>query len=249
MGVELVRHANVVELRLDWPDSRNALGAPEGQELGDAVISATRDAEAHAVVLSSTGPAFCAGGHLKSLVDVARKGPQAVRDTVYTIFHRLFNAIEDSEVPVIAAVDGAATGLGADLALSADVTFIGERGWLHQGWMRMGVIPATGGTEFVRRRAGRAGVWRFLTADRVDARTAEAMRLAIAADNARDAALAMAAAIGAMPREQVAAVRRLSTIEDIRDHRAAALDYQMHFLSSDFFIASARAALAQCEGK
>ena len=52
-------------------------------------------------------------------------------------------------VPTIAAVDGAAVGMGMDLALACDSRFIGTTGWMRQGWARYGAIPATGGLVFL----------------------------------------------------------------------------------------------------
>jgi enoyl-CoA hydratase/carnithine racemase len=244
MSIIKTRQGKVLQLKLDWVATRNALGPDEGQALGDAIRAGTEDEQVHAVVLCSSGPAFCAGGNLASLVEIARGGPEPVRETIYKIFHGLFRAIEQSPIPIISAVEGGAIGLGADLALSADVTVLGPRGWLAQGWMKLHAIPATGGTEYVRRRTGRSGVWQFLAEDRVDAVRAEAMGLALSAPDALAEAMRLALKLASMPRPQLSAVRRLSRITDLEEHWKVALDYQANFIGSETFIRMADEILA-----
>src|SRR5688500_5164962 len=99
MGVLKQRHGAVAELTLDWPEVRNALGAPEGRELRLALEDTLADAEVGAVVLSANGKAFCAGGNLPAIVDLAKGGPHAVRDKVYGEFQGIFRAIGEARVP------------------------------------------------------------------------------------------------------------------------------------------------------
>jgi enoyl-CoA hydratase/carnithine racemase len=243
MSILEIHQGRILQLKLDWPATRNALGPEQGKELADAVRRGSQDYETGVIVLVSSGPAFCAGGDLQSLIPIARQGPEAVRSVIYTVFHGLFRAIEESEIPILAAVDGAAVGLGADLAMAADVTLVGACGWLSQGWMKMHTIPATGGTEYVRRRANRSGVWRFLAEDRVDGERCQELGLAVAAPEAISAALELAGKLASMPREQVAAVRKLSRIADLEEHWRVALDYQSKFISSQAFIDRGQAVL------
>jgi enoyl-CoA hydratase/carnithine racemase len=156
MGVREERHGDVAEIVLDWPEVRNALGPAEGAELRVALTRAACDPKVGAIVLSANGSAFCSGGKLPEIVELARGGPEAVRTAVYGEFQGVFRALQSSPVPVIAAVDGPAIGFGCDLALAANISFIGCAGWLAQGWMRAGLIPATGGTLYAMRRGGAA---------------------------------------------------------------------------------------------
>ncbi len=243
MGVLTSRHADVVELILDWPAIRNALGPSEGRELRLALEAATTDPTVAAVILSSSGKAFCAGGNLPEIVRLAEGGEDAVRTTIYGEFQGIFRAITKSPVPIIAAVNGPAVGFGCDLALAGEVTFIGNKGWLAQGWAKAGLIPATGGTLYVARRGGPQAVWRLLGADRVDGATAEQWGLAIACEDAREDALAMAATLGALPRAGLRAVTDLARISDRDAHLAAALTYQADFITGPDFAIRARAII------
>jgi len=141
--------ATVVTLR--WPESRNAMGVPEAAELAEALRAASRTARG-AVVLTGEG-AFCAGGDLRAIIELSRTyTPEQIQEHVYTRFQELVRILRDSEVPTIAAVDGAAVGLGLDLALACDVRLVGPKGWAQQGWARVGLVAGTGGVGFLARQ-------------------------------------------------------------------------------------------------
>jgi enoyl-CoA hydratase/carnithine racemase len=239
------KHGAVVEITLDWPEVRNAVGPGEGRELRLALERATADETVGAVVLSANGKAFCSGGKLPEIVELASGGPAAVESAIYGEFQGVFRAIRSSPTPVIAAVDGPAIGFGCDLALAGAVTLVGAQGWLAQGWMRAGLIPATGGTLYVAERGGPLAVWKLLAADRVDGPTAERWGLAIACERARDAALEMAAKFAAMPRGPLKALVELSRIGEPQAHLARALEHQTGFITDPGFAEAARVLLAR----
>lgn len=235
MSIIVQRHNTVLEITLDWPDKRNALGPVEGRELRLALESASADPTVAAIILTASGKAFCAGGNLPEIVRLAKQGIDAVTDAIYGEFQGVFRAIRQSPVPVIAAVDGAAVGFGCDLALAGSATFIGRQGWIAQGWMKAGLIPATGGTHYVIRRAGPQTLWRLLQADRVDGPTAESWGLAIACEDARSAALEMASKLASYPHNPLRAVTHLANIGDVDEHLQQALTYQAGFITAPEF--------------
>ncbi|SCW90619.1 2-(1,2-epoxy-1,2-dihydrophenyl)acetyl-CoA isomerase [Sphingobium faniae] len=240
MGILTQQHgAGVVEVTLDWPDILNAMGPEQARATRAALEAAFAREGVGAVILSANGKGFCAGGNLPAIVKLAEDGPDAVRKTIYGEFQALFRVIRSSPVPVITAVDGAAVGFGCDLALAGSATFIGERGWLRQGWNQVGLIPATGGAHYVAERGGAQAIWRMLAADRVDGATADAWGLGIACANARAAALEMADRIAALPLPPLKALTALSRIGDEKAHLAAALDYQAGFITHPDFAESA----------
>lgn len=235
MGIITQRHGAVAEITLDWPELRNAMGVPEGRELRLALETTLEDETVGAVVISANGKAFCAGGNLPAIVDLARGGQQAVRENIYAEFQGVFRAITNARVPVISAVEGPAIGFGCDLALAGSATFVGPAGWVAQGWIKAGLIPATGGTHYVKRRGGSQAVFRLLAADKVDGPTLEAWHLAIAATHAREAALDMAQKLAGYPRGALEAVVALERIDEPAAHLEAALAYQVGFLTHPDF--------------
>ncbi len=243
MGVLTKKIDQVVEITLDWPEIRNALGPVEAAELRVAMEAANADGGVAAIVLSANGKAFCAGGNLPEIVRLAAAGKDAVREKIYREFQGVFRAIRESKVPVIAGVDGAAVGFGCDLAIAGAMTFIGKQGWLAQGWAKLGLVPATGGTLYAMERGGPQAMWRLLAAERVDGPAAEALGLGIACEDGRAAALAAAARLAALPSEAVRAVTRLAGVREMEAHWEMALGYQAEFLTSPVFAARAAALL------
>ena len=246
MPAHIRRQGQIAEVVLDWPEVRNAIGPIEARELRLALEEATSDESLGALVLSGEGKAFCAGGNLPAIIDVIRAGGKdAVSDRIYTDFQGIFRLIQRSPIPVIAAVDGPAIGWGCDLALAGSVTFIGAKGWLAQGWIKAGLVPATGGTLYAMRRGGAQAVWHLLTADRVDGATAEGWKFATACENARESALAMAEKLASLPRAPMLATKRLTELENFDDHLDRALKYQVEFLTDPGFEALAAKALSK----
>lgn len=235
MPVQTQRHGDVLEITLDWPEVRNALGPTEGRELRLALETGNADDSIAAIVLSANGKAFCAGGNLPEIVRLAKQGADAVKTAIYGEFQGVFRAIRECPVPFIAAVDGAAVGFGCDLALAGSATFIGSQGWIAQGWIKAGLIPATGGTYYVVRRGGQQALWRLLQADRVDGPTAERWGLAIACESARDAALEMATKLASLPRQPLRVVSHLASISDPDEHLRSALEFQTGFITAPGF--------------
>lgn len=245
MGVIINRHGAATEIMLDWPDLRNALGPAEGRALREAIEGVANAADVSVIILSANGKAFCAGGNLPEILRLAEQGDDAVRTTIYGEFQGIFRAITACPVPVITAVDGPAVGFGCDLALAGSATFIGERGWLAQGWAKAGLIPATGGTLYAKRRGGAQAIWRLLAADRLNGPDAERLGLGIACHDARTAALTMAESFASLPDDVLRALVDLARTDDPGAHLAKALDYQAGFLTDPDFRARVSALLGR----
>lgn len=138
----------VAVLTLNRPAVMNALSSAMRLELLDAMGRAVADARV--VVLTGTGRAFCSGQELVDLGDVDIEA--ALRDE----YEPLLRAITDCPVPVVAAVNGAAAGAGANLALACDVVIACESASFIQAFTRIGLIPDAGGTYWLPRQIGMA---------------------------------------------------------------------------------------------
>ena len=249
MSVRVESVGSVATLRMDWPDKRNSIGPIEADELYVAFESA-RQSMASVVVLCASPPAFCAGGDLAAIAELARDGGEAVRQTIYGRFQRLIRAIVEFPGVTIAAVDGAAVGLGVDLCLACDHRYIGPAGWLSQGWAGIKAIPGTGGAWLATRIAGPRAAWEMLLSQRrVDAALAERLGLAIAVEEAAEAtAMERAQWMAAQPLSVVKAYKALINTaqnETFDAHLARCLEYQVEFLTSSEFFAAADSILAK----
>lgn len=148
--IRLTHTDGYAEIALDRPDVKNALSTQMRAELLHAVKSAEK--EARAIVLTGTGDAFCSGQDLsdgkKSVISANLE--RTLRDE----YMPLLRAIFDCEIPTISAVNGAAAGAGANLALAADVVIASERAVFLQAFTRIGLIPDAGGTYWLPRQVG-----------------------------------------------------------------------------------------------
>ena len=101
---------------MNWPEKRNALGPGDTREVGDAIERAGSLATT-GVILTGVG-AFCAGGDLEQFAELsANSSAHEVRSRIYENVHSVLRSIRGCAVPVVAAVDGPAVGLGLDYAV------------------------------------------------------------------------------------------------------------------------------------
>ena len=160
---------NIGCIRLNRPDVMNALNTQMRAEIADAV---TRIApQVRVVVLTGTGRAFCSG---QDLGDRSNAAQVDMERTLRDEYEPMLRAITDCPVPTITALNGAAAGAGANLALAADVVIASKSSYLMQAFTRIGLIPDAGGTYIMPRAMGMAkamGVALF--AEKITAEQAE----------------------------------------------------------------------------
>lgn len=157
-------------ITMNRPEVMNALNTTMRAELREALSRAT--GEARAIVLTGAGRAFCSG---QDLADGAATGGLDLETVLREEYEPVLRAITDCPVPVIAAVNGAAAGAGANLALSADVVIATESAVFLQAFTRIGLMPDAGGTWWLPRQVGLARAMGLaLFADKVTAAEAVA---------------------------------------------------------------------------
>lgn len=237
----------VTVITLEWPERRNAVGPEEVAEVADA-IGAASGKGSRGLVVTGHG-AFCAGGDLPAIMALVKQGPDVVRDAVYGRFQRLPRTILSAPVPVFAAVDGPAVGLGMDLALMCDDRFIGPKGWLRQGWGALGLVPGTGGELLLRRLAPNL-IWQLLgSGEKIDGVAAEHYGLGRpCSEPAIDTAVAaMDHLVSSVPADALAGyagLHRAELLREIDGHLAACLDFQVGLLTSSRFAEQAERLLS-----
>ena len=142
-------HADVAILTLNRPDVMNALTSALRRELLAAITHASTTARA--IVITGAGRAFCSG---QDLDDATQLGPADFERLLRDEYEPLLHAIYDCKVPTIAAVNGAAAGAGANLALACDVVIAAHSASFIQSFTRIGLIPDAGGTYWLPRQIG-----------------------------------------------------------------------------------------------
>ena len=136
-------------ITLDRPEVMNALNTQMRAEIAEAATSMGK--EARVVVLTGTGRAFCSGQDLGDRTNAANIDMER---TLRDEYEPMLRAIMECPVPTITALNGAAAGAGANLALAADVVIGAHSSYLMQAFTRIGLIPDAGGTYVMPRTMG-----------------------------------------------------------------------------------------------
>ncbi|MCY4153316.1 MAG: enoyl-CoA hydratase-related protein [Aestuariivita sp.] len=160
---------DIAVVRLNRPERLNALNVRMRAEICHAVKLASD--EARVVVLTGEGQAFCSG---QDLGDGGSAANLNLEQTLRDEYFPMLQAIYDCPVPTIAAVNGAAAGAGANLALTADVVVASDKAYFLQAFTRIGLIPDAGGTYFMPRMIGSAkAMGAALFAEKITAKQAD----------------------------------------------------------------------------
>lgn len=170
-------HGPVAVLTINRAESRNPLGADgDGDAFAAAASRINADRSIRAVILTGAGKAFSAGGDVKAMKDRAGafSGPGvAIRERYRTGIHRIVRSVWNIEVPVIAAVNGPAIGLGNDVACLADMRIASDTAIFGATFLKIGLVPGDGGAWLLPRVIGMARASELLyTGDTIDAQTA-----------------------------------------------------------------------------
>ena len=168
---------HVVVLTLALPDVRNAMTPELSSAWADAVEALRRDRSVRCVVVTGEGRAFCAGGDLGWLASEPDATVDALRDRMLP-FYETWLSLRALDVPSIAAVNGAAVGAGACLAMSCDIRYAGESAKFTVPFARLGMHAGMATTWLLPEIVGAAAARELLLTGRViDA--AEMLRLGL----------------------------------------------------------------------
>jgi 2-(1,2-epoxy-1,2-dihydrophenyl)acetyl-CoA isomerase len=160
-------------ITLNRPGKLNAFAGQMRQELATVVRHAAEDEDVRVLVITGAGRAFCAGadiGYMRELFE--QKNWQAFGDLVEA-GREVVTTIRKVHKPVIASVNGAAAGGGANLALACDMRIASDQATIGQTFNRIGLHPDWGGTYFLPRLVGQAKALELVFSGRmVDAKEA-----------------------------------------------------------------------------
>jgi 2-(1,2-epoxy-1,2-dihydrophenyl)acetyl-CoA isomerase len=169
---------DVACITLNRPDVLNSFDAAMSVQLQQVVADIASDGKIRAIYLTGAGRAFCAGQDLEEAV--GRTGGPAdgngISDFaahVRSMYNPLVLALRRMPKPVICAVNGVAAGAGANLALACDIVVAAEEASFLQAFVKIGLVPDTGGTWSLPRLAGQAqAAAMMLLGDKIPARRA-----------------------------------------------------------------------------
>jgi 2-(1,2-epoxy-1,2-dihydrophenyl)acetyl-CoA isomerase len=206
--VDVTREGPVLTITLNRPDVLNALNRSVHQGIF-AALELAQHPSVRAVVITGAGRGFCVGQDLQEF----SSGAGDVADNLRRNYHRNVLAIRALQKPVIAAVNGAAAGAGMSLALACDVRIAADSASFVPAFIKIGLVPDSGGTWLARRILGTARAFEWLTTGRrlsaEEARDWGLVSEVVAADHFAERAQEVAQLFAAMPTRAVWHTKRL----------------------------------------
>src|SRR5262245_2619687 len=155
MTVTVQRRGAVATIELDRPDAMNAWNRQLGEDLRAAVEQTAADEGVRAVVITGAGRAFSAGADLKDTgFATTPEGHPDVQAALTERYHPIIAGVREMPKPVIAAVNGAAAGIGCSLALACDLVIAAESAYFLLAFVNIGLVPDGGSSLLIPARVG-----------------------------------------------------------------------------------------------
>ncbi|BCZ79044.1 2-(1,2-epoxy-1,2-dihydrophenyl)acetyl-CoA isomerase [Paraburkholderia terrae] len=224
IGVDIDAATRVATVTLNRPDKLNSFTRAMHQELR-AALDEVEAAGARALILTGAGRGFCAGQDLADL-DFTPGAMTDLGDLIDQHFNPLIRRLQALPLPVIAAVNGTAAGAGANLALACDLVLAARSASFIQAFVKIGLVPDSGGTWFLPQRVGMARAMGLaITGDKLSADKAESWGLIWkAVDDAelQSTATQLAAQLAQQPTRAIAAIKQA-----MRSSATQTLDHQL----------------------
>ncbi len=161
---------NILVITINRPDKMNAINKDVMQELGEAIAELQSNPEIKSAIITGSGAkAFVAGADISQFTGLSvEEGMQVAQKG-----HDVFNSIERSTKPVIAAVNGFALGGGCELAMACHFRIASENAKFGQPEVNLGLIPGYGGTQRLVQLIGKGrALEALMTGNMIDANTA-----------------------------------------------------------------------------
>ena len=165
---------SVAVVTLNRPDALNALSLQLVKDLREA-LRQVAEQRARAVVLTGAGRAFCSGGDLREMRQIAEQTGNlaAFFEEPLKALHDCILTIRQTPVPFVAAVNGVCAGAGPNFALACDIVFAAENATFNQGFVKIGLTPDCGGSYFLPRVIGeKLAAEMLMTGDAITAKRA-----------------------------------------------------------------------------
>jgi enoyl-CoA hydratase/carnithine racemase len=210
--VRVDRASGILTLTLNRPEKKNALTGAMYAALGEAIEAADADPQIRCVLVQANGDSFTAGNDLSEFAAVNRG------DGERPDFNPLLRALAGATIPIVAAVQGRAVGVGTTMLLHCDLVYVAEDALLSTPFVNLALVPEAASSVLLPARMGHVRAFSmFALGDVVDGRTAVAWGLAnavVPGDQLRARARAAAEAIAARPPAAVRITKRLMRDRD-----------------------------------
>ena len=232
--------SGIVTITLNRPDKLNAFIGHMRRDLAEALEHAGSDRSVRAVIITGAGRAFCAGGDVNFMAELMQRNDSEEFARILGAGRRVILAIRQMTKPVIAAVNGPASGAGANLAFACDLRVAATTASFSQSFLKVGLHPDWGGTFFLPRLVTpNKACELFFLGEAIDAK--EALRLGIvnqvvAPEELQTATMQLAERLRAAPPIALAAAKQAvyasdaASLEEMLRHETEA---QLRCFESD----------------
>lgn len=143
---------SVATITLNRPDKLNAFTDEMIGEVTQALKAAGKDDEVRAILVTGAGRAFCAGQDISNFSGTV--GENRIYHHLMEHYRPMIKLFQTTEKPILAAINGAAAGAGASLALACDLRIMSTETYLLQAFNNIGLVPDTGSTWFLVQQVG-----------------------------------------------------------------------------------------------
>ena len=202
----------ITTITLNRPDKLNAFVGHMRRDLAEALEHAGSDRGTRVVIITGAGRAFCAGGDIAFMAELMQRRDAEEFSRILGAGRRVILAIRQMTKPVIAAINGPASGAGFNLALACDIRIAANTATFSQSFAKVGLHPDWGGTYFLPRLVTpNKACELFFLGESIDA--AEALRLnivnqVVAPEDLEAATLELAERLRAAPPLALAAAKQ-----------------------------------------
>jgi enoyl-CoA hydratase/carnithine racemase len=176
--IQVTEAEGIATITLNRPDKLNAFIGHMRRDLAEALEHAGSDRLTRVVIITGAGRAFCAGGDIAFMAELMQRRDAEEFSRILGAGRRVILAIRQMTKPVIAAINGPASGAGCNLALACDLRIAANTATFSQSFAKVGLHPDWGGTYFLPRLVTpNKACEMFFFGDSIDAN--EAARLGI----------------------------------------------------------------------
>jgi 2-(1,2-epoxy-1,2-dihydrophenyl)acetyl-CoA isomerase len=149
--IDICEDSHIVTITLNRPEKLNAFVGHMRRDLAEALEEAASDQSVRVVVITGAGRGFCAGGDVKFMAELMENRNTEEFTRLLGSARRVITAIRHMTKPVIASINGPASGAGFNLALACDLRVASTNATFSQSFLRVGLHPDWGGTYFLPR--------------------------------------------------------------------------------------------------
>jgi 2-(1,2-epoxy-1,2-dihydrophenyl)acetyl-CoA isomerase len=149
--IKVAEDNGIVTITLNRPERLNAFVGHMRRDLAETLEEAGSDPHVRVVIITGAGRAFCAGGDVHFMAELVERGDTEEFARLLGAARRVILAIRQMTKPVIASVNGAASGAGFNLALACDLRMASRDATFSQSFVKIGFHPDWGGSYFLPR--------------------------------------------------------------------------------------------------